>query len=157
MGVLSQREWLQHKTIFLAERRPFAQYQLPADLLENSPNLPRLAHASETEPISPDYLSGLGVGLLVNRVEQLMAELVHDLEHVGIVISRVGRPAEHKEQTVAALKKQFKELVLDTQLTERVTVSEAAATKTPIFKMGNAQASAEFTAVSKELLKRIGA
>jgi len=50
MGVLSQREWLQHKTIFLAERRPFAQYQLPADLLENSPNFPRFAHASETEP-----------------------------------------------------------------------------------------------------------
>lgn len=107
-------------------------------------------------PISPDYLSGIGAGLLLSRVNQLMNDLEHSLEHVGIVISRVGRRATHKEQTVAALRQQFGALVLDQEIRERVAVDEAAAAKLPIFETDNPQAAAEFRTVSQDLLKRMG-
>lgn len=107
-------------------------------------------------PISPDYLSGLGIGLLIKRVKQLSNDLEHELVHAGIVISRVGRPAIHREQTVESIRQQFGELVIKTQIAERVKVSEAAAAKKPIYEMGDADAASEFTNVSRELLRRIG-
>ena len=83
-------------------------------------------------PISPDYLSGLGVGLLLKRVKQLCQELECDLKLAGIVISRVGRPAQHREQTVGALRATFGADVLHCEIKERVAVSEAAASNRPI-------------------------
>jgi chromosome partitioning protein len=47
-------------------------------------------------PISPDYLSGLGVGLLLNRVRSLSDDMEQELDLAGIVISRIGRPAAHR-------------------------------------------------------------
>ena len=35
-------------------------------------------------PVSPDYLSGIGVGLLLSRVKILCDDLDHELEHSGI-------------------------------------------------------------------------
>ena len=99
-------------------------------------------------PISPDCLSGIGAGLLLSRVDQLMNDLEHKLVHAGIVISRVGRKAIHKEQTVAALRQQFGALVLNQELRERVAVDEAAASKTPIFESGDSQAAHQSFALS---------
>jgi chromosome partitioning protein len=107
-------------------------------------------------PISPDYLSGIGVGLLLKRVKELTEDLEHSLDHVGIIISRVGRPALHREQTVAAIRQQFGEKVLRQEIHERVAVSEAAAQKIPIFDHGDRTAGSEFTAVAVELLHRLG-
>lgn len=81
-------------------------------------------------PVSPDFLSGLGVGLLLSRIGELAENLEATLEHAGIVISRVGRPAEHREQTTAAIRAQFKAKVFPTEITERVAVSKCAATQT---------------------------
>ena len=106
-------------------------------------------------PISPDYLSSLGVGLLLTRVKKLCDDLEHDLEHLGIVISRVGRPATHRETTVAALRATFKGLVLDTELKERAAVAESAEKNRPIYQMGNHDADREFRQMSSELLKRL--
>ncbi len=107
-------------------------------------------------PVSPDYLSGLGVALLVRRVQEFASDLELPIEHAGIVISRVGRPAEHRDQVMASLRQEFGELVLGTQITERVAVSEAASRQMPIYDSGNADASAEFSAVSREILARVG-
>lgn len=107
-------------------------------------------------PISPDYLSGIGVGLLLNRVKELASELDHAIELAGIVLSRIGRPAFFRSQTVAALRQKFDRLVLAAEITERTVVSEATAKHKPIYEMGNALASAEFTAMSNEVLQRIG-
>lgn len=107
-------------------------------------------------PISPDYLSGIGVGLLLNRVTQLMDDLEHELQHTGIVISRVGRRAQHREEVVAGLREQFNDLVLATEIAERSAVKEAAAQKIPIYNTGNSQAASEFRRVSEDLLQRIG-
>jgi chromosome partitioning protein len=106
-------------------------------------------------PISPDYLSGLGVGLLLKRVKQLSEDLENSLKHVGIVISRVGRPAVHREQTVNALQQTFGDLVFTAQIKERVAVSEAAAAKRTIYAGSDPTAANEFKAMSIELLGRL--
>ena len=107
-------------------------------------------------PISPDYLSGIGVGILLLRVAKFSSDMEHAISGAGIVISRVGRPALHREMTVAALRQRFGAQVLDEEIHERVKVSEAAAAHRPIYDMGDDAASQEFTDVSDELLRRIG-
>ncbi|MBZ4401945.1 ParA family protein [Myxococcus sp. AS-1-15] len=107
-------------------------------------------------PISPDYLSGIGVGLLLKRVKKLADELEHQIEHVGIVVSRVGRPALHREQTVTAVRQQFKGLVLDQQISERVAVSESAAEKRSIYTHSDRVSAQEFSTMSADLCKRLG-
>ena len=107
-------------------------------------------------PISPDYLSGIGVGLLINRVKELTEALEHDIDLAGIVISRVGRPAVFRQQTVAALRQTLPAHVLAAEIKERTAVSEATAKHLPIYSMNDAQATAEFTAMSMEVLTRIG-
>jgi chromosome partitioning protein len=106
-------------------------------------------------PVSPDYLSSLGVALLINRVTKLCDELEHKLTLAGIIISRVGRPAFHREQTVATIREQFTSNVLLHQLTERVAVSESAQLQQPVIARNDAAAD-EFKAVSQELLTRMG-
>jgi chromosome partitioning protein len=104
-------------------------------------------------PISPDFLSGLGVGILLNRVRGFCADLLgHQLRLAGMVISRVGRPALHRSQTVAALRERFGRDVLNTEIRERVSVSESAAANRSIFASGNPDAIREFSSMSKEVL-----
>jgi chromosome partitioning protein len=50
-------------------------------------------------PVSLDFLSSLGVGLLVSRISKLSGDLENPIENVGIVITRVGRPSYFKTQT----------------------------------------------------------
>lgn len=107
-------------------------------------------------PISPDYLSGIGVGLLLNRVKQLAEELDHNLSLAGVVISRVGRPAYFRTQTVAALRKTFGKDVLSGEIKERTAVAEAAAKHRPIYDMNDPDASREFSGMSRQLLQRLG-
>ena len=64
-------------------------------------------------PVSLDYLSGVGIGLLIQRVEQFGQEIQNILTNAGIVISRVGRPARHREETEGTVRQQFGDLVLD--------------------------------------------
>ena len=106
-------------------------------------------------PVPPDYLSSIGVALLVKRVGELCDSLDHQLDHAGIIVSRVGRTAYHRENIVASLRAQFGKLVLDAELKERVAVSESAASQKPVFESNDSQATGEFEAMSKELLARL--
>jgi chromosome partitioning protein len=106
-------------------------------------------------PVSPDYLSSLGVALLLTRVVKLCDALEHSLKLAGIMISRVGRPATHREQTVAAIRERFADDVLAAQLKELVAVSKSAESQVPVID-GNDAAAEEFKALSKELLGRMG-
>jgi len=106
-------------------------------------------------PVSPDFLSSLGVALLIRRVAKLCDALEHKLDLAGIIISRVGRPAIHREQTVAAIREQFGDDVLQSQLKELVAVSKSAELQVPVIDRGG-DAAEELKAVSKELLERIG-
>ena len=108
-------------------------------------------------PVPPDYLSILGVALLINRVNDMCESIDHTIAHAGIIVSRVGRKASHRENILAGLRGRFKELVLKTELHERVAVTESSSAQKPVFAMGDSQASQEFTEMSQELLQRLQA
>ncbi len=107
-------------------------------------------------PISADFLSALGVGILLNRIEALSDDLDQPLEQAGIVISRVGRPAHHRDEIVRELRNQFADSVLTPILTERVQVAHAAAKQQSVFDSNDPAAISEFTAVFDEISRRIG-
>lgn len=107
-------------------------------------------------PISPDFLSALGVGILLNRVKDFCEDLSHTLVHIGIVISRKGRPAYHRDQIMTDIRVNFPTVVLRSEITERVSVSECAAANKPIFLSNDGAAITEFTNFSNELLGKLG-
>jgi chromosome partitioning protein len=83
-------------------------------------------------PVSPDFLSALGVALLIDRINEFCSDVDHTLERIGIVLSRMGRPARHREQIVAALRDRFDD-VLESEIKERVVVSETAESSVQFF------------------------
>jgi len=107
-------------------------------------------------PISADFLSSLGIGILLSRIEQLCDDLSHDLVLGGIVISRVGRPAYHRSEIVTALRTQFPNDVLNSSIQERVAVAEAASKQISVFDNTDIQAASEFKAVYLELKNKLG-
>lgn len=106
-------------------------------------------------PVSLDFLSSLGVALLIRRIDDFCEDVDHTLERLGIVISRVGRPARHRSETAAALREKFPD-VLDSEIHERAAVSEAAEQHRSMFNFGNVDAEREFTSVCTALLNRAG-
>jgi chromosome partitioning protein len=107
-------------------------------------------------PVSLDFLSSLGIALLMTRVSKLSGDLENPLENVGIVITRVGRPSYFKAQTAQALRAAFPDLMLQSQITERSAVAESAAKNASIFGMPDKAAMAEFEALGDELLAKLG-
>ncbi len=107
-------------------------------------------------PVSLDFLSAIGVGLLLKRVEEFSGDLEHDLQKAGIIISRVGRPAIHREETEAALRQQFGNDVIKALIHERVAVSKSAESHQSIFQSMDNAAIEEFTSVCSEIIKRAG-
>lgn len=108
-------------------------------------------------PVSLDFLSAIGVGLLIKRVNEFCDDLEHKLVNAGVAISRVGRPAIHREETEATLRKQFSKEVLKHKIAERVAISICAQKRHSIFQSGDAEAIYDFSKISEEVLKRAGA
>lgn len=107
-------------------------------------------------PVSLDYLSVLGIGLLLGRIEELSGDLQVELENAGIIISRVGRRAKHREQTEAVVRSSFKEHAIPGVIRDRVAVSDAASQRMPIFDFPDQSAIAEFNYVFSTLYNKIG-
>jgi chromosome partitioning protein len=107
-------------------------------------------------PVSLDFLSVLGIGILLGRIKELSDDLDQQISNAGIVISRVGRPAQHRETTESTIRTTYGNLVFDQTIKDRVAISEAAETRTSIFNSGNEAAIGEFNAVFDELAERIG-
>lgn len=107
-------------------------------------------------PVSPDFLSSLGIALLLSRVGKFSDELESPIKHAGIIMSRIGRPSFFRAQTIESLRQTFKDVVFSTEIKERAAVAEAAAKHIPIFDMGDIEASREFTLFGSELLKKLG-
>jgi chromosome partitioning protein len=109
-------------------------------------------------PVSPDFLSSLGISLLISRVEKFSNDLERPIQHAGIILSRVGRPSYFREQTIATLRANttFGGRVLAAAIKERSSVSESAQRNCSIFDMHDAEATQEFTAMGSELRKALG-
>lgn len=108
-------------------------------------------------PVSLDFLSAIGVGLLITRVEELSEDLEHPITNSGIILSRVGRPAQHRDATEATLRSApFGALVFESIIKERAVVSECAARNMPIFSSRDKAAIDEFTSAFNELQLKIG-
>lgn len=107
-------------------------------------------------PISPDFLSALGVGLLLRQVKRFCDDMQVDPKLAGMILSRIGRPALHREQTVATLRHQFGNSVLNSELHERVAVSEAVQKNLSIYQWDpNGAAAQEFSSMSAEVFGRL--
>lgn len=107
-------------------------------------------------PVSPDFLSSLGIALLIRRVKKFAEDMEHEIKQAGIVLSRVGRPSLFRDQTTADLRKQFMKDMLEPEIRERSVVTEATSKNVSVFEMSDRDAKNEFTDVSNELIKRIG-
>jgi len=107
-------------------------------------------------PVSQDFLSSLGIALLLKRVASFADDLESPIKNAGIVLSRVGRQSIFKEQTSASLREAFPDHMLDAEIKERSVITEATAKNKSVFEMGNQDSKNEFTAFSRELLQRLG-
>ena len=107
-------------------------------------------------PVSLDYLSVLGIGLLQSRVKYLSEELDVSPDLAGIILSRVGRPARHREETEAEVRSQFSTDVLKGKITDRAVISQIAEKAIPVFDSKNYAAIAEFNHIFAELDARVG-
>jgi chromosome partitioning protein len=107
-------------------------------------------------PISPDFLSALGVGLLLRQVTKFCEDMTVDPNLAGMILSRIGRPAYHRARTANSLRQQFGDAVFNAEIHERVAVSEAVERNMPIYRYEpNGPAAQEFAAMSQELLARL--
>lgn len=107
-------------------------------------------------PISPDFLSAIGVGLLLSQVKKFCEDMQVNPKLAGMVLSRIGRPAIHRQLTANSLREQFKDDVFDAELHERVAVSEAVEQHISIYQHApDSAAAGEFRAMSEELLGRL--
>lgn len=105
-------------------------------------------------PVSPDYLSAIGVGLLLSRIDEIAADLDHSVTNAGIVFSRVGRPSYHREAIKNDLRAKLAKLMINNEIKERTAYSEAVSEQRSIFdKTG--EASQEFRMVADEIIKRL--
>lgn len=107
-------------------------------------------------PVSPDFLSSLGIALLITRVKKFGDDMELTIKNAGIVLSRVGRPSAFRDQTAADLREQFPLEMFKAEIKERSVVTEATAKNKSVFDMSDAQAKNEFTAFSNELLVNLG-
>jgi chromosome partitioning protein len=106
-------------------------------------------------PISPDFLSAIGVGLLLTQVGKFCDDMQVEPKLAGMVLSRIGRPAIHRQITANSLREKFEGAVFDAEIHERVAVSEAVERHVSIYSHApNSPAADEFSAMSEELLER---
>lgn len=106
-------------------------------------------------PIGQDYLSGIGIGLLIERVRALADDLDSEIELAGIIISRVGRRSYHRDASEGSIRQKFGNDVLGQTISERDSVGKASSEQKSIFDMNDSQAINEFRAVCENIYDRI--
>jgi chromosome partitioning protein len=110
-------------------------------------------------PMQPDFLSSVGLALLLDRLGWLQQELDLDVKCLGVVFSRVRRHVRFHQETMDRLPaaKEFKKLrFFETVIPENVTLSEAPMEARPIALYDSGAPGAEaFRGLAKELLNRV--
>lgn len=108
-------------------------------------------------PVSPDYLSALGISLLKNRVQRITHALRHQINSAGIVITRSGRPAYHRDDTIDTLRRDFAGELINPPMVERTAVKDAQQQNISIFEFApNSESAHEFERVCQTIVDRVG-
>lgn len=110
-------------------------------------------------PTASDFLSALGIGLLINRVKKLGDELENVPELAGIVISRAGsRNSGVRDSIEQSLRLNpiFGAQMLAGKIKDRQDVIACTQECKAVFDSGNAEVVNEFDQVCRELMTRIG-
>lgn len=107
-------------------------------------------------PVSLDYLSVLGIGLLLSRISSLSKDLDVELSNSGIIISRVGRPAKHRAETEAVVRTKFGADVLTGKVADRTAISASMENAHSIYESSDQSAIAEFNYIFSELDQNVG-
>jgi chromosome partitioning protein len=110
-------------------------------------------------PMQPDFLSSIGLALLLDRLEYLQRELEFDVQCLGVVFSRVRRHIQFHQETMERLpaSKDFKKLkFFKTVIPENVTLSEAPLEALPIALFdASAPGAVAFRELAQEVLARL--
>lgn len=109
-------------------------------------------------PVTPDYLSSLGISLLLSRIDKFCDDIDSDkkAECAGIVLSKVGRMSGFRETIIDVLRTQFGKLVYNTMLTDFTEVSKVTQELKSIFEGSNRAAIDQFNTICGEIANRIG-
>jgi chromosome partitioning protein len=111
-------------------------------------------------PTQPDFLSSIGLGLLLDRLDYLKGELEFKIKCLGVVFTRVRRHVTFHQETMARLpaEKGFKKLhFFETVIPENITISEAPMAAKPVALFDSSATGAEaFRALATEVVARLG-
>jgi chromosome partitioning protein len=110
-------------------------------------------------PMQPDFLSSVGLSLLLDRLDYLKSELEFKIKCLGVVFSRVRRHVAFHQETMARLpeEKEFRKLhFFATTIPENITVSEAPMAAKPVALYDPSAAGTEaFREFAAEIVKRL--
>lgn len=110
-------------------------------------------------PTASDFLSALGIGLLINRVNTLGEALDNKPELVGIVVSRAGsRNSGVRDDIEVSLRKNttFGKDVMNGRIKDRQGVISCTQERRPVFDSGDQEIVNEFTLICDQLIAKIG-
>jgi chromosome partitioning protein len=110
-------------------------------------------------PTQPDFLSSVGLSLLLDRLDYLKKELEFKIKCLGVVFTRVRRHITFHQETMERLpgEKEFKKLhFFKTVIPENVTLSEAPMSAKPIALYDSTAPGAEaFRDLAKEVVAQL--
>ena len=110
-------------------------------------------------PMQPDYLSSIGLGLLLDRLDYLKSELEFKIKCLGVVFTRVRRHVAFHQETMERLpeEKAFKKLkFFKTVIPENIAISEAPMSAKPIALYdGSAPGAEAFRDLATEIMGRL--
>jgi chromosome partitioning protein len=111
-------------------------------------------------PMQPDFLSSVGLSLLLDRLDYLKSELEFKIRCLGVVFTRVRRHVNFHQETMERLpgEKEFRRLhFFKHVIPENVTLSEAPMAAKPIALYdGSAPGAEAFRDLAGEVLARLG-
>ncbi len=110
-------------------------------------------------PMQPDFLSSVGLGLLLDRLNYLKSELEFKIKCLGIVFTRVRRHVAFHQETMARLpgEKAFRKLhFFQTVVPENIALGEAPMSAKPIALYdGSATGAEAFRSLAAEVVGRL--
>ncbi|MFI5357314.1 MAG: ParA family protein [Opitutales bacterium] len=154
------RERLLHRKLTkISDRYDFIICDCPPNLQTATQNA---LYASDwyLVPMQPDFLSSVGLELLLDRLGYLKKELEFKIRHLGVVFSRVRRHVAFHQETMGRLPedKRFQRLhFFTTVIPENITISEAPMQAKPVALYdASASGSEAFRDFTAEVLARLG-